>query len=77
MMAVPDVRLHPNDAAELAELLQFLDDWLTSDHDHNLDASLTSFVGNRGYDLSQLRTDLGRFGFLLGANDGARLFGNE
>ncbi len=28
MNAVPDVRLHPSDAAELAELLQFLDDGL-------------------------------------------------
>ncbi|HEY3691445.1 MAG TPA: hypothetical protein VGL46_14310 [Pseudonocardiaceae bacterium] len=76
-MAVSDVRLHPNDAVESAELLQFLDDRLTSDHDHNLDASLTRFAGSRGYDLSQLRTDLGRFAFLLGANDGARLFGND
>jgi hypothetical protein len=52
---VPDVRLHPSDAAELAELLQFLDDWLAADRDH-LEASLTHFLGSRGYDLSQLRT---------------------
>jgi hypothetical protein len=32
-MTVPDVHLHPTDAAELAELLQLLDGWLTSDHD--------------------------------------------
>lgn len=51
-MTVPDVRLHPGDAAELAELLQFLGDWLGTDRDH-LDASLTRFVGNRGYDLRQ------------------------
>lgn len=74
MRAVPDVRLHPSDAAELAELLQFLDDWLATDRDH-LEASLTHFLGSRGYDLSQLRTDLGRFVFLLGAKDGERLFG--
>lgn len=74
MMAVPDTCLHPSDAAELAELLQFLDDWLATDRDH-LDASLTRFLGNRGYVLSQLRTDLGRFAFLLGADDGERLLG--
>jgi len=72
--AVPDDRLHPSYAAELAELLQFLDDWLAADRDH-LEASLTHFTGSRGYDLSQLRTDLDRFAFLLGANDGERLFG--
>lgn len=75
-MTVPDVRLHPSDAAELAELLHFLDDWLATDRDH-LDASLTRFVGNRGYDLSQLCTDMSRFVFLLGADDGKRLFGSE
>lgn len=76
MRNVPDARLHPSDAAELAELLQFLDDWLATDRDH-LDASLARFVGNRGYDLSQLRTDIGRIVFLLGADDGERLFGSE
>lgn len=40
-MTVPDVRLHPADAAELAELLQSLDDWLGTDREH-LDASLTA-----------------------------------
>ena len=75
-MTVPDVRLHPTDAAELAELLQFLGDWLAIDRGH-LDASLARFVGNRGYNFSQLRTDIGRFVFLLGADDGEQLFGSE
>jgi len=75
-MAVPDVRLHPEDAVELAELLQFLHDWLGSDRGR-LDVSLTRFVGNCGYDLSQLRMDVGRFAFLLGIDDGERLFGTE
>jgi len=74
MRAVPDIRLHPSDAAELAELLQILDDWLAADRNH-LEASLTHFIGSRSYDLSQLRTDLDRFTFLLGANNGERLFG--
>jgi hypothetical protein len=65
--------LDTGDATELAELLQFLNDWLASDHTH-LDTSLTRFVGTRGYNLPQLRTDLDRFTFLLGGNDGEALF---
>jgi hypothetical protein len=37
--------LDTSDAIELAELLQFLNDWLATDRDH-IDASLTRFVGN-------------------------------
>jgi len=37
--------------------------------------SLTRFVGHPVYDLRQLRADLDRFTFLLGANDGEPLFG--
>lgn len=73
-MTVPDLQLHPSDAAELAELLQLLDDWLGSDHD-NLDASLTRFIGNSAYAASQLREDLRRFSFLLGTTDSEQLFG--
>ncbi|HEX4701982.1 MAG TPA: hypothetical protein VH352_07630, partial [Pseudonocardiaceae bacterium] len=65
--------LDTGDATELAELLQFLNDWLASDHTH-LDTSLTRFVGTRGYDLPQLRADLDRFAFLLGGNNGETLF---
>ena len=57
--------LHPVDARELTELLRFLDDWLTTDHDL-LDTSLQRFVGHPAYNLNQLRTDLHRFAFLLG-----------
>jgi hypothetical protein len=70
---VPTTSLDTGDAAELAELLQFLTDWLTSDPDH-LDASLTRFTGNPAYGLSTLRADLHRFTFLLGGNDGEPLF---
>jgi hypothetical protein len=65
--------LDTGDATELAELLQFLNDWLASDPTH-LDASLTRFVGADGYDLRTLLTDLDRFTFLLGGNDGEALF---
>jgi hypothetical protein len=71
---MPDLSLDPADAAELAELLQFLSDWLTADH-ASLGASLTRFTGHPGYDLAQLRNDLSRFTFLLGGNDGEQLFG--
>jgi hypothetical protein len=65
--------LHVNDAAELAEMLQFLSDWLTRDP-ARLGASLEEFVGNRAYGLADLRGDLDRFTFLLGGSDGESLF---
>lgn len=70
---MPHVSLETTDAAELAEMLQFLSDWLTADH-ASLAASLTRFTGHPGYDLNQLRNDLHRFTFLLGGNDGEQLF---
>ena len=70
---MPSLGLDTGDAIELAELLQFLNDWFGSDR-ADLDASLTRFVGARGYDLQQLRADLNRFAFLLGGNDGEALF---
>jgi hypothetical protein len=57
---------HATDLLELAELLAFLSTWLASDPD--LAASLTRFVAHRAYDLYQLRVDLDRFTFLLGAD---------
>lgn len=70
---MPNITVDTGDAAELTELLQFLADWLAADHAH-LDTSLAHFIGNRAYDLNQLRADLHRFGFLLGGNDGETLF---
>lgn len=54
------------DPVELAELLAFLSGWLASDPD--LAGSLTRFVCDRAYDLYQLRVDLDRFAFGLGAD---------
>lgn len=68
---MPD--LDTGDAPQPAELLQFLNDWLASDSTR-LDASLARFLGTHGYDLQTLRTDLDRFAFLLGGNDGEALF---
>lgn len=66
--------LDTGDAAELAELLGFLRDWLGADPEP-LAASLAGFLGAEGYDLPRLREDLARFRFLLGADDGETLFG--
>jgi hypothetical protein len=73
---MPDLTLDLTDAGELAELLQFLRDWLVA-ADDRLEESLTRFVGSHGYDLGQLRSDLDRFTFLLRGNDGEPLFHPE
>ena len=62
------------DAAELAEMLQFLSEWLDRDP-ARLGPSLEEFVGHPAYGLAQLRQDLERFVFLLGGSDGEPLFG--
>jgi hypothetical protein len=59
---------------ELAQLLQFLRDWLSGDSDR-LGVSLAGFVGNPAYSTAHLRSDLDRFAFLLGSDDGEPLFG--
>jgi hypothetical protein len=71
---MPEVRLDVTDAAELAEMLQFLSGWLARDP-ARLAASLEDFVGHPAYGISQLRQDLERFVFLLGGSDGEPLFG--
>jgi len=73
---MPDVRLDVVDAAELAELLQFLSRWLARDRGR-LGASLEEFVGHPAYNIGELRQDLDRFTFLLGGDDGESLFGPD
>lgn len=70
------MNLSPDDAIELAELLQFLGGWLESDHD-TLTASLARFVGSPAYGPDSLRDDFARFRFLLGGTDGEGLFTPE
>ena len=72
---MPELRLDAVDAAELAELLQFLSQWLARDPDR-LGVSLEAFVGHPAYGIAQLRQDLNRFTFLLGGDDGESLFGH-
>jgi hypothetical protein len=71
---MPEVKLDAADAAELAEMLQFLSEWLARDPDR-LGAWLAQFVGHPAYGLDELRADLERFIFLLGGSDGEPLFG--
>ncbi len=66
---MPSLSLDVGDAAELAEMLQFLSGWLAADH-LLLGASLARFTGSDAYDLSQLSADLDRFAFLLDGSGG-------
>jgi hypothetical protein len=70
---MPSMPIDTGDATELAELLQFLRDWLESDRE-NLAASLARFVGSPAYGPGSLRDDFARFRFLLGATDGEGMF---
>jgi hypothetical protein len=72
--SVPKVELNSADAAELAEMLQYLSEWLARDP-ACLAASLAEFVGHPADGLDELRGDLERFVFLLGGSDGQELFG--
>ena len=57
-------QLDSADAVELAELLEFLNDWLHSD---DVAASYRRFTFGL-LTVRELRADLGRFAFLLGGN---------
>lgn len=72
---MPEISLDLSDAAELAEMLAFLADWLSGSHKQALQDSLTAFAGHTAYNTEALRADLHRFTFLLGASDGEELFG--
>ena len=73
---MPDVKLDTADAAELAELLQFLSQWLDRDPGR-LGASLAEFVGHPACGLGELRGDLERVVFLPGGSDGKHLLGPQ
>ena len=72
---MPGVTLDLSDAAELAETLTFLADWLSGSQKQTLAGSLTAFVGHPAYTTDALCADLHRFVFLLGVSDGEDLFG--
>jgi hypothetical protein len=73
---MPELRLDVVDAAELAELLQCLSQWLARDRGR-LGASLEAFAGHPACNIGELRQDLNRFTFLLGGDDGESLFGPD
>lgn len=76
-MPTPQVHLELGDAAELAEALALISQWLGGVDHAQLAASFQRFIGADGYDLTALRTDLARFTFLLGHDDGEQLFGTD
>jgi len=69
--------LPAEDAVELAELLEFLADWI----EHNTaraERALIPFVSwGSGYDVAGLRADLARFAFLLGGSNPTLVFGHD
>jgi hypothetical protein len=69
---VPNTSLDTGDA-ELAEMLQFVDDWLATDPG-DLGASLGRFVGHPAMASTTSAATWPRFIFLLGGSDGAPLF---
>jgi hypothetical protein len=70
----PRIQLPAADVTELAELLQFIDGWLATCHDQ-LSEPFAQFVSHPAYSISQLRGDLNRLAFLLGADNEEQLFG--
>jgi hypothetical protein len=72
---MPQLRPDLSDAAELAEMLTFLTDWLSGSQKQALANSFAAYVGHPAYNTDTLCADLRRFVFLLGASDGEELFG--
>ena len=65
--------MDPADTTELTQLLQLIAGWLDADPQH-LVPLLRNYIGHPAYNLDDLRTDLDRFTFLLGGDDGEALF---
>ncbi len=72
---MPQISLDLADAAELAEMLTFLADWLAGSQKQALADSLTAFAGHPACNTQILCADMHRFAFLLGVSDGEELFG--
>jgi hypothetical protein len=76
-MPTSQVHLELIDATELAEMLTFISSWLAGPDQDQLAHSFARFMGTDGDHLTELRTDLARFTFLLGQDDGEQLFGTN
>ena len=72
---MPAITLDLADAAELAETLTLLTQWLSGNQEQTLAESFAAFIGHPAYNTGTLCADLHRFVFLLGASDGEDLFG--
>ena len=71
---MPDVKLNVSQAAELAEMLQFLESWLAQDP-ARIGASLEWFISDPTYGARELCSDLEGFVLLLGGSDGEPVSG--
>jgi hypothetical protein len=71
---MPGITLDLADAAEIAETLTLLTQWLSGSQRHVLADSFSAFIGHPAYNTGTLSADLHRFVFLLGASDGEELF---
>ena len=72
---MPGITLDLADAAELAETLALITEWLSGSQKQTLAGSFAAFIGHPAYNTDALCADLRRFAFLLGASDGEELFG--
>jgi hypothetical protein len=71
---MPGITLNPVDAAEIAETLTLLTQWLSGSQEHALAESFAAFTGHPAYNTGTLCADLHRLVFLPGASDGEGLF---
>ena len=69
---MPRTCIDTADAIELAETLQLIGRWLAADP-ATLTPSFLAYIGHPAYGPSHLASDLNRFAFLLGGNDGEYL----
>ena len=72
---MPELSPDLGDAAELADMLAFLADWLPGSHKQAPGESFAAFVGHPAHNTDTPCADLRRFVFPLGASDGEELFG--
>ena len=63
------MNLDPEDAAELADFLQFIAGWIASDREH-MGTSLSGYLGDIPYSTGHLRLDLDRFTSVLREGNG-------
>src|SRR5262249_21933178 len=74
-LTMPQITLDTSDAAELAETLTFLTNWLSGSQKQILADSFAAFVGHPAYNTGTLCAALHRFACLPGETDGEELFG--